>query len=82
MLRNGNDQKKVNVPPTTLNELVAQAKPVVPVSKYHHFVERRRARPAPPPKPKVYVIEVIQGKSRSEEKFPETTSKGSGAKNQ
>ena len=78
VLRNGNDSKKAKVEPTTLNELVSAARPV---SRVRYHSRRRYVRPAPPPKPKVYVIEVIQGKSRSEEKFPAGTSRGGNLSN-
>ena len=64
VLRNGVDQKKVEINPTRLDQLGPAAKlPVTPM--------RREARlTAPPPKlPQVYTLEVIRGNQLSVQKF-------------
>lgn len=64
VLRSGADQAEVHATPTRLDQLVAGAKPPAPVSS------APRPRATPPPKlPDVYVVEVIQGATRSVEKF-------------
>jgi len=65
VLRSGVDQKNVELRPTRLDQLAGLA-PAVPATD----PSRRMARRTPPPKPpSVYVLEVIQGTKRSEEKF-------------
>jgi pilus assembly protein CpaB len=81
VLRNGADQSKATVPATRLNQLIGLTAPAPPP------VPGRRggvtkAKPAPPPPPHLYVVEVIQGQTRSTEKFQGETPEGSGAKNQ
>jgi len=67
VLRNGTDQKKVEVRPTRLDELgpSAKAAPLTP-----HPVKKAASKAPPPPKPpEVYVLEVIRGNERSVQKF-------------
>jgi pilus assembly protein CpaB len=67
VLRSGADQQKVNATPTRLDHLVALAKPPDPPAPKE---TRRRAAPAATPKPsEVFVMEVIQGTTRTDEKF-------------
>lgn len=66
VLRNGTDQKKVEVNATRLDELGPSAKAVVTP----HAVRKAAPPKAPPPKPPdVYVMEVIKGNERSVQKF-------------
>jgi pilus assembly protein CpaB len=62
ILRSGADHEQVEVTPTRLDQLFPGDKP--PVVK----AVKRTARQAPPP---MYMLEVIQGTKRSEEKFKE-----------
>jgi pilus assembly protein CpaB len=65
VLRSGVDQKNVELRPTHLEQLAGLA-PAAPAAD----PPKRIARRTPPPKPpSVYVLEVIQGTKRSEEKF-------------
>jgi pilus assembly protein CpaB len=61
VLRSGIDQKKVDLAPTRMDQLVSVPQPVVTRSV--------KPRPAAPPTSKVFVLEVIQGTQRSEQKF-------------
>jgi len=66
VLRSGADQKSVELKPTRLDQLAGLAPPPVPAAE----PVKRSARHTPPPKaPSLYVLEVIQGTKRSEEKF-------------
>jgi pilus assembly protein CpaB len=66
VLRNGTDQKKVEIKPTRLDEMAASAK----VAITPHPVKRAAPPTAPPPKPPtVYVMEMIRGNERSVQKF-------------
>jgi pilus assembly protein CpaB len=78
VLRNGADQGKEIVKPTRLDELIAMAKPPAPPATPGR--DKRAVRPAPQtPPPSVYVVEIIQGQSRSEQKFSSgTPEEGSG----
>jgi len=70
VLRNGADQGKETVRPTRLDELIAAAKPSPPPAsrgQVRHAIKVKPLAPAPPPS--VYVVEVIQGPARSEQKF-------------
>ncbi|MBZ5565819.1 MAG: Flp pilus assembly protein CpaB [Acidobacteriia bacterium] len=84
VLRNGADQEKQTVKPTRLGELIAAAKPPVPPSapagRGHHpkAVQPEHRVPVP----SVYVVEVIQGKERNEQKFSNGTPEEGGAKHQ
>lgn len=60
VLRNGTDQKRVDIHPTHLDQLVASVKPPDPPKK----VGKRAAPPQPS-----YVLEVIQGTKRTVHKF-------------
>jgi pilus assembly protein CpaB len=62
VLRSGADHEQAEVTPTRLDQLFPSDKP--PVVK----AVKRTARQAPPP---MYMLEVIQGTKRSEEKFKE-----------
>ena len=63
VLRNGTDQKSVDLHPTRIDQLIATIKPPDPPKK----VIKRAAAP-PPPKP-VYMLEVIQGTKTTVHKF-------------
>lgn len=66
VLRSGADQKSVELKPTRLEQLAGLAPPPAPAAG----PVKRTARRTPPPKaPSLYVLEVIQGTKRSEEKF-------------
>ena len=81
VLRNGADQGKEIVKPTRLDELIAMAKAPVPppVAPGRHKV----VKPVPPtPPPSVYVVEVIQGQTRNEQKFSSGTPQEGGGKRQ
>jgi pilus assembly protein CpaB len=62
VLRSGADHEQAEIMPTRLDQLFPSDKP--PVTK----AVKRTARQAPPP---MYMLEVIQGTKRSEEKFQE-----------
>jgi pilus assembly protein CpaB len=66
VLRSGVDQKKVDLMPTHLDELIPSAKPVVTTPK---SAPRLTPKLAPAPPPPVFVLEVIQGTQRTEQKF-------------
>ena len=81
VLRNGADQGKENVRPTRLDELIATAKApeLPPPAPGRHKV----AKPVPPtPPPSEYVVEVIQGPTRNEQKFSSGTPQEGGGKRQ
>src|SRR5438067_1647331 len=65
VLRNGVDQKSVEIRPTRLDQLAGIEKPpvVAPPST------KRAPRRADPPPRQMYVLEVIEGTKRSVEKF-------------
>src|SRR5262249_4740988 len=66
VLRSGADQKSVELRPTRLEQLAGLA----PAPAPSDAPVKKAARHAPPPKaPSLYVLEVIQGTKRSEEKF-------------
>jgi len=80
VLRNGADQGKEIVKPTRLDELIATAKPPVPPPAPGR---PRAVKPAPQtPPPSVYVVEVIQGQTRNEQKFSSGTPQEGGGKRQ
>lgn len=62
VLRNGTDQKSVDLHPTHIDQLIATVKPPDPPKKTGKRVV------APPPKP-VYMLEVIQGTKSTIHKF-------------
>lgn len=68
VLRNGSDTDKGTVKPTRLNELIGMAKPPAPASKPTHEVKAAPPKPVAPP-PSMYVVEIIQGQTRSQQKF-------------
>jgi len=84
VLRNGADQGKEIVKPTRLDELIAMAKPPVPppppAPGRHRAVTVKPAPQTPPPS--VYVVEVIQGQTRNEQKFSSGTPGEGGDKRQ
>ena len=84
VLRNGADQGKENVRPTRLDELVAMAKPSAPPPAAAPAPGRHKVvKPVPPtPPPSVYVVEVIQGQTRNEQKFSSGTPQEGGGKRQ
>ena len=67
VLRGGADQTSAAVKPTRLDQLVAGSAPPAP-SPAPVAKKASKAAPTPAP-PKVYVLEVIQGTQRSEQKF-------------
>jgi pilus assembly protein CpaB len=83
VLRNGADQAKAEVAPTSLAELTGGAKPPQPARAPEHQSLRRastkRLTQAAAP-PSTIVVEVIQGQTRKEEKFSETPKEGSDKK--
>lgn len=80
VLRNGADQKQDKINPTRLDELLATAKPPAPATGPARHT-RSVSRPPQTAAPSVYVIEVIQGKVRKDEKFPAPNSEEGGTKN-
>lgn len=82
VLRNGADQKKEEVPPTRLSELVASVKPPAPPTRARTRRQREVTRAPKPAPPSLYVVEVIQGQDRKDEKFSNSTSQEGGGKNQ
>jgi pilus assembly protein CpaB len=84
VLRNGADQEKEKVKPTSLSELIGSASPKPPAPAHGAARARRGVKPeahAVPP-PSVYVVEVIQGQTRKEEKFPSGSPEEGGGKTQ
>jgi len=80
VLRNGADQGKEIVKPTRLDELIATAKPPVPPPAPGRL---RAVKPAPQTAPpSVYVVEIIQGQTRNEQKFSSGTPQEGGGKRQ
>ena len=79
VLRNGADQAQEKVKPTSLDELIATAKPAAPAPQRR--VVRAVRREPRASTPSVYVVEVIQGQTRKEEKFSTSTSEEGGGKN-
>jgi pilus assembly protein CpaB len=67
VLRNGIDEKKTELNPTRLDQLGPYPAHVV-APKIQTKV-RRMAPPPPPTLPQAYIVEVIQGKERSVQKF-------------
>ena len=68
VLRSGIDQKKEEVVPTRLDQLLPSAKPPVVVASGPKRAPQKIAPPSPQPPP-AFVLEVIQGTQRSTEKF-------------
>lgn len=68
VLRNGADNGKEPVKPTRLDELVAGSKPPAPAQAPGHHAATGKVviHPSQPP---VYIVEIIQGQTRKEEKF-------------
>jgi pilus assembly protein CpaB len=81
VLRNGADQGKEKVKPTRLDELIATAKPPAPPPAPGHHKRAVRPEPQTPP-PSVYVVEIIQGQTRSEQKFSSGIPEEGGGKRQ
>jgi pilus assembly protein CpaB len=81
VLRNGADQGKEIVKPTRLDELIATAKPPAPPPAPGRHTKAVRPEHQTPP-PVVYVVEVIQGQTRSEQKFSSGTPEEGGGKRQ
>lgn len=76
VLRNGADKNKAEVAATRLGQVSGIEKPAPVAPVMAHNMGRRPAKrvaptPAAPPPREPYVMEVIQGTKRSEEKFPE-----------
>jgi len=78
VLRNGADQAQDKVAPTSLPQLTSGAKPPEPVRAPERHtprvVSKQEVHASPPT---TIVVEVIQGQTRKEEKFPETPKQGS-----
>jgi len=66
VLRNGVDQKKVDINPTRMEQLVASAKPLAVTGKKKGKAPEARKPVA------IYVLEVIQGKERNVSKFEQS----------
>jgi pilus assembly protein CpaB len=81
VLRNGADQGKEIVKPTRLDELIGTAKPAVPPPAPARHTRAVTPAPQTPP-PSMYVVEVIQGLTRSEQKFSPGTPEEGGGKRQ
>ena len=77
VMRNGADQATEKVNPTRLDELTGSPKPreSPPTTGHPRRTAVKQEAHAPPPQ--VFVVEVIQGQTRKEEKFPETPKEGS-----
>lgn len=65
VLRSGVDQKDVAVHPTRLDQLLGTEHPPAP----EPVLGRKISKPALPPPPRAYAMEVIQGTQRSVQKF-------------
>ena len=80
VLRNGADKGNEKVKPTRLDDMIGLAKPPAPPSAPPGLHSRKiRPEPRQTPVPSVYVVEVIQGQTRTEQKFPSGTPTESGA---
>ena len=66
VLRSGIDQKRMEILPTRMDQLIPYAKPVVTTTVARRVPQKA---PAPPPPPPVFLLEVIQGTQRSTQKF-------------
>jgi len=82
VLRNGADQAKEKVKPTRLDELIAIPKPAAPPPAPGRHTRAVKPGPQAPPPPEVYVVEIIQGQTRSEQKFSSGTPEEGGGKRQ
>jgi pilus assembly protein CpaB len=65
VLRSGADQTKAEINPTRMDQLGGFAKPAAPLAA----TTKKTPKPAAPPAPQVYVLEVIQGTQRNTQKF-------------
>ena len=72
VLRNGADTEQEKTPPVSMADLMGIVKPPTPVVTRTTRARAPKAVPKTPPPPEFYTIEVIQGKERSEQKFPES----------
>jgi pilus assembly protein CpaB len=80
VLRNGADQDKEKVKPTSLSELITTSRPPAPAPVRRGQSVKREPHTIPPP-PSLYVVEVIQGQKRKDEKFSSGTPEENGGKN-
>ncbi len=84
VLRNGADQKQEDVNPTRLDDLVAGHKPaparVTTTTTRHVATVKHETTQAAPPS--VFVVEVIQGQTRKDEKFTNSNPPESNGKDQ
>ena len=73
VLRNGADMEEVKTTPMSMADLMGVVKPPTPVVTRTTRARAPKvvAKPATPPPPDFYTIEIIQGEKRSEQKFPE-----------
>lgn len=79
VLRNGADQNQAKVKPTSLGELITTSKPPPPPAPMRRGQAVRREPQTTPP-PSVYVVEVIRGETRKDEKFSSGTPEEGGGK--
>ncbi len=79
VLRNGADQKQDKINPTRMDQLVGSVKPPAPVTAPATRHIRGATRVTQAAAPSIYVVEVIQGTTKKDEKF--STSQEGGAKN-
>jgi pilus assembly protein CpaB len=71
VLRNGADTDQVKTPAVSLADLMGVVKPPTPVVTRTSRARAPKVVPTATPPPDFYTIEIIQGKERSEQKFPE-----------
>ena len=72
ILRNGADTDQAKTPPVSIADLMGVVKPPTPVVTRTSRARAPKVVSKAPPPPEFYTIEVIQGKERSEQKFPES----------
>ncbi|HEV2492806.1 MAG TPA: Flp pilus assembly protein CpaB [Terriglobia bacterium] len=72
VLRNGADTDQAKTGPVSLADLMGVVKAPAPVVTRTARARAPKAVLKAPPPPEFYTIEVIQGKERSEQKFPES----------
>ena len=72
VLRNGADTDTTKVQPVSIADLMGVVKPPTPVVTRTSRARAPKAVPKAAQPPDFYTIEIIQGKERSEQKFPES----------
>ena len=80
VLRNGADQAQEKVKPTRLDEMIASAKPPAPPPP-RTTARTPKGQQVRVPEASVYVVEVIQGQTRKDEKFSSGSPEEGGGKN-